>query len=116
MKKIAITALICALALIAATSAFAHPPKSLSVKWNAAGQILDISADHSVNDPEKHYVLSLTVFEGSKHLLQKQYTKQVSMEQFRDSVALKGLSSGTTVRIQVVCNIMGSVETEFTIP
>ena len=46
----------------------------------------------------------------------KQYTKQDSAEGFSDSVILKGLKSGTKLRIQLACNIMGSKEVEFTIP
>lgn len=117
MKKraaIAVLALVIALATVFAASA--HPPKWVSASWDASGQILNIRAQHGVNDPAKHFILSLTVFEGNKQLLQKQYTSQSSADYFQDSVALKGLPSGTKIRIQVVCNIMGSTETEFTIP
>lgn len=116
MKKISMTVLILAVALLTAATAFAHPPKSISVSWDASSQILNVTAEHSVNDQAKHYVLSLTIFEGNKQLLQKQYSSQSSAERFSDSVALKGVPSGTKIRIQVVCNIMGATETEFTIP
>lgn len=102
--------------LAAVAVAFAHPPKSISASWDSANSILNVTVQHNVNDPAKHYVLSLTIFEGNKQLLQKQYTRQTSSEEFRDSIALSGLSSGTKIRIQVVCNIMGSTEKEFTIP
>ena len=117
MKKKTITAFVCAIILVvAAAVAFAHPPKAISAAWDASNQMLNISAEHSVNDPAKHYVLNMTIFQGGKQLLQKQYTSQATAQKFQDSVALKGMSSGTKIRIQVVCNIMGSTETEFTIP
>lgn len=116
MKKRAMTVLILAVTLLTAATAFAHPPKSVSASWDASGQILNVTAEHSVNDQAKHYVLSLTIFEGNKQLLQKQYSSQNSAERFSDRVALKGVPSGTKIRVQVVCNIMGATETEFTIP
>lgn len=117
MKKraIVVLALIFAMALIVAP-AFAHPPKDLSVSWDAMGRKLTVSANHSVNDASKHFILGVTIFEGNKQLLQKQYSSQNSAGGFRDSFVLEGLTSGTKIRIQLVCNIMGSAETEFTIP
>lgn len=116
MKKTVLLLLTTLVLLCAATAVFAHPPKAISVGWDAGNQILNVSAEHNVNDPAKHYVLSMTIFEGNKQLLQKQYTSQSSPEKFEDSVALKGIASGTVLRIQLVCNIMGSQETEFRIP
>lgn len=116
MNKKTIPVLALVIILITAAAAFAHPPKSISASWDASTNILNVTAQHSVNDPAKHYVLSLTIFEGNKQLIQKQYTSQSSADQFRDSVALDGFTSGTVIRIQAVCNIMGSAEREFTIP
>lgn len=116
MKKKAIIALVSAFALFSAAVAFAHPPKSISAAWNASQNKLTVTAAHNVNDASKHYVLNLTIFEGNKQLLQKQYTSQTSEDVFSDSFVLEGVPSGTKIRIQAVCNIMGAAETEFTIP
>lgn len=117
MKKraVVVLALTFVLALFAA-AASAHPPKNLSASWDASGKKLTVTAEHSVNDASKHFVLGLTIFEGNKQILQKQYTSQSSASGFRDSFVLEGMPSGTRIRIQIVCNIMGSSETEYTIP
>jgi len=117
MKKIMTMLLIASvLVVISAGSVFAHPPKPASVSWDQAKGTLNISAQHRVNDPEKHYILTLTVFEGNRQLLLKQYSRQDSKDGFNDSVILKNVKPGSKIRIQLVCNIMGSSETEFTIP
>lgn len=117
MKKraVVVLALTFVLALFA-VAASAHPPKNLSASWDAAGKKLTVTAEHSVNDASKHFVLGLTIFEGNKQILQKQYTSQSSAGGFSDSFVLQRMPSGTKIRIQVVCNIMGSAEMEYVIP
>lgn len=116
MKKMLIYAITGLLILISAGSAFAHPPKNINLAWDKGSETLAITANHNVNDPAKHYILTLTVFEGNKQLITKQYNKQGSPRGFSDSVILKGLKSGSHLRVQLVCNIMGSAESEIKIP
>ena len=116
MKKTLIYAITALLILVSAGSSFAHPPKNANAVWDKASETLTVTAEHSVNDPIKHYILTLTVFEGNKQLLLKQYDKQGDPGGFSDRVILKGLKSGSHVRVQLVCNIMGSTESEITIP
>ena len=116
MKKIMIYVVAMLLVIASAGTVFAHPPKNASIAWDKATETLTVTADHNVNDPAKHYVLTLTVFEGNKQLLLKQYDKQNSPVGFSDSVMLQGLKSGSVVRVQLVCNIMGSTEAEIKIP
>lgn len=116
MKKTLIYAITALLILASAGSSFAHPPKNAKAVWDKASETLTVTAEHSVNDPVKHYILTLTVFEGNKQLLLKQYDKQGDPAKFSDSVILKGLKPGSHLRVQLVCNIMGSTEFEITIP
>ena len=116
MKKTIILLIASALIVMSAGSVFAHPPKPATVRWDQNRETLQVSAQHNVNDPDKHYVLTMTIFEGNRQLLLKQYTRQDSADGFNDSVILKNVKSGSKIRIQLVCNIMGSSETEFTIP
>ncbi|MDD4159341.1 MAG: hypothetical protein PHO18_00165 [Synergistaceae bacterium] len=115
MKKTLIYTLTALLILLSANLAFAHPPKNVTLAWDKASDTLTITADHSVNDPVKHYILTLTVFEGNKQLLLKQYNRQRDASGFSDSVILKGMKPGSSVRVQLVCNIMGSTESEIKI-
>ncbi len=116
MKKKFLAAAILLLVLLSGGAACAHPPKTPDIVWDRTSETLTVTAEHNVNDPAKHYILTLTVFEGNRQLLLKQYDKQGSPERFSDSVILKGLKPGAQVRVQLVCNIMGSVEGEIKIP
>lgn len=116
MKKTLIYAITALLILVSAGSAFAHPPKNANLVWDKATKTLTVTSEHSVNDPVKHYILTLTVFEGNKQLLLKQYNRQGEPGRFSDSVILQELKPGSVVRVQLVCNIMGSTESEITIP
>jgi len=116
LKKAATILAILSFLALAGNPAAAHPPKEITVSWDASSDTLTVNALHSVNDPAKHYILVMSIIEGDSQLVMKQYTKQDSAEGFSDSVILKGLKSGTKLRIQLACNIMGSKEVEFKIP
>ena len=102
--------------LFSAGRAVAHPPKNIEVSWNKELQTLSVTAEHAVNDPSKHYILSMSILDGNNQLLVKQYTKQGSSREFSDSVVLKDIAPNTKIRIQLLCNIMGSIETTYLMP
>ena len=116
MKKLRILLLAALFAAVACTAAFAHPPKDVVCSWNAQNSTLTVSATHEVKAPAKHFVLTMTLLENGKQIVFKQYTKQDSAEKFTDSVLLKGMKSGTKLRVILMCNIMGSVESDYIIP
>ena len=97
-------------------TAFAHPPKNLEAVWNASAQTLTVKASHLVNDTAKHYVLSMVVMNSKgEQIAFKQYTKQSSDKSFSDSVTLLNAKPGDTVKIRLVCNIMGTAEETITL-
>ena len=117
MKKTALTALAAILCTaIFPAAGFAHPPKAPEVSWTASGHTLSVKASHIVNDPAKHYVIGFVVLDGSgKQIFTKQYTKQSSDKTFSDSAVLNGVNTGDTIKVRLVCNIMGTVEKEITL-
>lgn len=101
--------------LAVSTCAFAHPPKSLSLSWDKGQETLHVTAEHNVNDTGKHFIASLTVFDGNKKVITKEYSQQNSPEIFSDNIQIKGIAPGTKLRVQIVCNIMGSKEAEIVV-
>lgn len=116
MKKIIISFIAITVIFVSTSVALAHPPKNIIISWDKVQETLLVSAEHIVNDASKHYVLSMTILDGNNQLLIKQYTKQDSLNKFSDSVVLKGMKPGTKLRVQLVCNIMGSAEKSYLIP
>lgn len=111
MKKFMVLALFAtALITFAPSAAPAHPPVDLSASWDAGSQTLSVTAHHGVNDTSKHYILAMSIFDGNKQILMKQYNRQESKDSFSDKVVLKGIKKGTVLRVQLMCNIMGTGE------
>jgi hypothetical protein len=114
MKKTSILAITALIVLLSAGQVFAHPPKAPPFPGQILGD-LTVTAEHASTILRNIMVLTFTVFEGNKQVLLKQYDDQGDAKTFSDSVILKGLKPGSSVRVQLVCNIMGSAESEITI-
>ena len=113
MKKTLLVILATLLCITSTTIAFAHPPKNVELTWSAATNTLSVKASHLVNNPTKHYVMLFVVLDSSnKQIYTKQYTKQALDTTFADSAILKDIKTGDTIKIRLVCNIMGIVEKE----
>ncbi len=98
-----------------AGQAVAHPPANIKLSWDGAGQTLAITADHAVNDRTKHFVMSLTVSGPSGQIAAERYESQATNEGYAASVKLDGVKPGDRLKVELVCNIMGSATKEITI-
>lgn len=108
--------LLLAVGLFFSQSAGAHPPTSIQLSYNPANSTLAVTVMHTVDNPKSHYIESISVFTKGKVLAQKNYTSQTSNTEQRDTFVLSGVASGTEIRVEAVCNIMGSSEAILKIP
>jgi hypothetical protein len=116
MKKINMAFLGAMLFLaVLANAASAHPPKGVSLSWGLNGQ-LAVNVDHSVNDPQKHYINKIIVYVNDGIAVQKEYTLQSSDAGQSDVFALGALPSGTNIKVEAFCVIMGSASGVTTVP
>lgn len=116
MKRQLFTAFLLLGLTLCPISAHAHPPKITDTSWDANSHTLTVKAQHTVSDPAKHYVMALVVLDSKgQTLVTKQYTKQSSAQIFSDAVQLKSTLPGDTVKIRLLCNIMGAAETSVTL-
>jgi desulfoferrodoxin (superoxide reductase-like protein) len=93
----------------------AHPPKAISLAWNPNGS-LTVNVDHSVNDPQKHYINKIIVYANDKVVAQKDYSSQTSADGLTDVFNLGTQPGGTTIKVEAYCVIMGSVAASITVP
>lgn len=94
--------------------AHAHPPKSVQLSWNAG--TLGVNISHSVNDPNKHYVYRVIVYVNNDVVTQKEYKSQPNGAGLTDSFSLGQLKSGTNIKVEAFCVIMGSTTGSITVP
>lgn len=113
-RKILLAVFTLALLCVAAV-AFAHPPKAVNLSWNPNGT-LTVTVDHPVNDPQKHYINKVIVYVNDKIATQKEYQTQASAEGFTDTFQLGTQPSGTKLKAEAFCIIMGSGTGSITVP
>ncbi len=113
-KKILLAVFTLALLGVAAIAS-AHPPKTVNLSWNPNGT-LTVAVDHPVNDPQKHYINKVIVYVNDKIATQKEYQSQTNAEGFTDTFQLGTQPSGTKIKAEAFCIIMGSRTGEITVP
>jgi desulfoferrodoxin (superoxide reductase-like protein) len=107
--------LIALLVLVPATMVSAHPPKSVSLQWGTGGN-LTVSVVHAVNDPAKHYIHKIVIYINDMIAGQKEYKSQQTPEGFSDTFLLGAKPSGTKIKAEAFCLIMGSAEGSVIVP
>ena len=101
--------------VLLASAASAHPPKGVSLSWSPDGR-LAVNVDHSVNDPQKHYINKIIVYVNDSIAVQKEYTSQNSGAGQSDVLVLGTLPSGTNIKVEAFCVIMGSASGAMAVP
>ncbi|MDR1916507.1 MAG: hypothetical protein LBQ58_08040 [Synergistaceae bacterium] len=98
-----------------ASVAFSHPPKEISLLWKPEG-VLSVKVAHLVDNPEKHYVFRIIVYVNDKITAEREYKSQQSAEALTDSFSLGALPSGTNIKVEARCIIMGSAVSSIVVP
>jgi hypothetical protein len=108
-------ALASALMILTAGLAAAHPPKGVRLSWDTAGE-LTVTVEHSVDNPEKHYVSRIVVYAGNKVAASKDYSSQSGAGGMSDVFPLGAMPSGTVLKAEAWCVIMGSASGSVVVP
>jgi desulfoferrodoxin (superoxide reductase-like protein) len=90
-----------------AAAAAAHPPKGVTVSMSPDG-ILTVKVEHSVNDPQKHYISKIIVYVDGKIAAQRDYSAQTSADGHTDTFQLGAQTAGANIKAEAYCVIMGS--------
>ena len=114
MKRLSAVFFVLCTILLSATLAGAHPPKSVNLSWDNG--TLTVKVEHSVNDPQKHYIYKIVVYVDNQVAAQKDYTSQPDAAGLTDRFALPSVKSGANVKAEAFCVIMGSTTGSITIP
>ena len=96
-------------------AAFAHPPKSVNLSWKAEGNLY-VNVAHSVNDPAKHYIYKILIYVNGTIAAQREYSSQASSDGLTDVFSLGSMPSGTKIKAEAYCVIMGSSSGTISVP
>lgn len=102
-KKMFLAMFLCALLLDA------HAPKSVELSYDEAAAALSVKVLHRVGNPEKHFVIKITVYSGKELLAEKTYERQETAAAQTEIFlfADKPLAKGTAVTVTAYCSISG---------
>ena len=114
-RLILLYALAFALALLLVDPAAAHPPKTVHLSWNPAGD-LTVTVEHAVDNSEKHYVDRIIVYADNKVAASRDYSSQSGVGGMADIFVLGAMPSGAVLKAEARCVIMGSTSGSFVIP
>lgn len=112
MKKFITTIVFAALIPI---MIFAHPAKKVEVTYDSSTGKLKITATHSVSDPSKHYIETITITVDGKVLKTETYTQQSDKSIQEVQIQIPELKKGSVVVVNTKCNKGGSKKTTITI-
>ena len=98
---------------------FAHPPKSVDLKYNPATQMLTVTVVHliklsPVKDPTKHYVKDIALLVNGKPAVDDMYHYQ-EFDNGETVVYKLNLKTGDKVTATASCSLAGSKTAELTI-
>lgn len=107
---------VCASLLITfPTAAFAHPPKEVSLAYDAVTGVLSVTVTHSTFFPSKHYVKTVAISQNGKAIQSAPYTSQPTSDTFTYTFPVKAVP-GDELSAVASCNIFGSAEGKLAIP
>jgi hypothetical protein len=96
-------------------TAFAHPPREVRLELRPGGELV-VYAAHTVDDPQKHYIYRITIYANNNIVATREYKSQNAMDGLTDTFAIGALPSGTNLKAEAVCVIMGSATGSMVVP
>lgn len=92
----------------------AHSPSTMSLSYDVEDQVLNVTITHVVNDPNTHYIDSITVKVNGTEVLSKSYTSQPSSSNFMRSFDILA-NEGATIEVRATCSVSGSLSKSTTV-
>lgn len=111
MKKTAVFLTVAAF-LLAASSAYAHPPSDIKITFDAKTKMLSAIITHNVSDPEKHYINKVDVGLNGREIITHQISRQDNNQAQAVSYLIPDAKDGDVLSVEAYCSISGKLEKE----
>ena len=115
MKRINHFIFLCFLSLVFTTTAFARPPSKIDLNYDAKEKNLHMELAHISENPQKHHIRSLFIYQNDLEIKKLKYNTQTSPSQLIEDVSLDA-KSGDVIRVLAICNKAGRKEETLVIP
>jgi desulfoferrodoxin (superoxide reductase-like protein) len=95
-------------------TAYAHPPKDITLLYNSASQTLEVTIVHESASPSWHYIKKVEITKNGKAIGVYEYKSQPDKSPFVYSYTAPG-APDEVLEVTATCNIYGSKAVKLTI-
>jgi len=105
VKKNIIFLFLLIMCLFLPTQAFSHPASKVIL--SVEGNILQVTIQHNVGNPQTHYINEITVTLNGKKIITQLFFLQTDNTQ-KVSYTIPSLKSGDTITVEAICSRRGN--------
>jgi len=95
------------LLMVLSSTLYAHPPKDVTLSYDAGAQVLSVTITHSTFFPSKHYVKMLEIRKNGTEVSSTPYSSQPDSDTFTYTFPMKA-SPGDEISATAICNVFGA--------
>jgi len=98
------------------STAYAHPPSDIKIKYNPKTKILTAVIMHNVSDVKKHFIKKVDVGLNGKEIISHAISRQDSRTDQTVSYLLPDARPGDVLSVEAYCNLSGKLLKEMKTP
>lgn len=97
------------------SSAYAHPPREITVSFDAETSTVHAVIVHRVSNPASHYIEKVDIGINGEEIAELTFEEQETSREQTISYELPHVTSGDTISVEGYCNLSGKREEELTV-
>lgn len=103
------------IAMIVTSTAWATKPDSIDLAYDPASKVLSVTADHTSNKLNKHFIRNMKISVDGVALAPVYFTRQQTPSAFNATVSVDA-NPKQTIKVELSCSLGGSIEGEYIVP
>jgi len=101
---------ICAILIITAQAAYAHPPEAIRADYDRYENTLRISVEHPVRNQNQHCIKKIEIIKGGKVIAKEKFSSQANRKRQDAEFILKDIKDGDVVLVEAHCSLHGMLK------
>lgn len=115
IRKITKALLTLMIMLLICTPVFAHPAKTIELKWDKTTSVLDVSIVHPVKNTSTHYISRIVISVNGKVVEDIKLKSQSDSNVVHETFEIKDVTKGAKIEVETTCNVFGKRKNSITI-